>query len=172
MPQDRRGLLSGTLKPYSPSGLASHCRGPGSLGCIEVTCPPFGCPWHATYRLLGSSVGVVPGSGGENLQRAREADSHHLPTPLEHTGVRHGCSRRYCSPEGPPLKGCLLEHSPCPSQYLPGPLPTSANPHHLPATDRGVLLSKRTDRLSSRGFVTAVTERIVLKPLRVGIQLS
>lgn len=93
LPQNRRGL-SWTLKPYSPSGLASHCRGPGSLGCIEVTCPPFGCPWHATYRASGSSVGVSPGSGGENLQRvqgSRHCGSHQLSTPRECTGVRHEC---------------------------------------------------------------------------------
>lgn len=32
---------------------------------------PFGCPWHVTYRALGSSVGVSPGSGGENLQKVQ-----------------------------------------------------------------------------------------------------
>lgn len=73
----------GPVKSYSPSGLASHCRGPGSLGCIEVTCPPFGCPWHATYRASCSSVGLSPGSGGENLQRvqgSRHCGCHRLTT--------------------------------------------------------------------------------------------
>lgn len=115
MPQNTRGLLSGTLKPYSPSGLASHCRGPGSLGCIEVTCPPFGCPWHATYRASGSSVGGSPGSGGENLQRVQGSThrgSHQLSTPRECTGTRHECYGLYCPPQGSPLKAACFNMAP------------------------------------------------------------
>lgn len=172
--RNRRGLLAGALKPYSPSGLASQCRGPGSLGCIEVTCPPFGCPSHATYRASGSSVGVSPGSGGENLQRvqgSRHRGSRQLSTPREHAGARHECYGWYRPAEGSPPQVSLLLHNPGQPQDFCSPIPISVRPQRSPATDRGMLLSNRTDRLSSLGFVTAVTERVVLKPLRVGIQL-
>lgn len=100
---EEEGTHFTTLKSYSPSGLASHCRGPGSLGCIEVTCPPFGCPWHATYRASGSSVRVSPpGSGGENLQRVQ--GSRHYGSCQSTTTRQHSGAGLYCPSEPSPPK--------------------------------------------------------------------